>query len=421
MKQTFPGYYRPTDEEFSQLWDDCIFTLDTNVLLHLYRYTPDTREDLLSILAHLADHDRLWISHQAAFEYQKNRLKTIADQKNKYKAICNNLEGYQSKIEKEFEQLRHPFIDDEFVDFANKLFTETFEKIYSQLDLLEQQHPDLLTDDVIRDSLTELLDGKVGKPFSATQLEQIYKQGQKRYGNFVPPGYKDQPKDGNIYGDLVIWMQIIAFAQEAQKPIVFVTDDDKEDWWLKFQGETIGPRPELIQEMAQEAGAQFYMYKADQFMEHARERFDLNITPESIDEVRVIGEQETTQPETEYSSGWYLPELYTTPDPFLSATAHQLNEQISGVAQPFLKQINEQLTGLTRPTQELMQQLNVTAGEELRRQLMADMKVLRQYATGVANSTGVIMARLSGTSKSENTINPTTLISGFNPGDPDSN
>ena len=44
MRKTFPGYYRPTEAEFRRLWDKCIFVLDANVLLNLYRYSEETRK-----------------------------------------------------------------------------------------------------------------------------------------------------------------------------------------------------------------------------------------------------------------------------------------------------------------------------------------------------------------------------------------
>ncbi|MFM2060738.1 MAG: hypothetical protein RLZZ507_408 [Cyanobacteriota bacterium] len=38
MRDLFPGYYQPTEKEFAELWKECIFSFDTNVLLHIYRY-----------------------------------------------------------------------------------------------------------------------------------------------------------------------------------------------------------------------------------------------------------------------------------------------------------------------------------------------------------------------------------------------
>jgi hypothetical protein len=47
-KDLFPGYYSPSDEEFSELWQNCIFIFDTNVLLDFYEYNDETREDFLN-------------------------------------------------------------------------------------------------------------------------------------------------------------------------------------------------------------------------------------------------------------------------------------------------------------------------------------------------------------------------------------
>ena len=38
MRDLFPSYYRPTDEEFKELWEKCTFIFDANVLLNLYLY-----------------------------------------------------------------------------------------------------------------------------------------------------------------------------------------------------------------------------------------------------------------------------------------------------------------------------------------------------------------------------------------------
>jgi hypothetical protein len=31
MRTMFPGYYRPTEEEFKKMWQECIFSFDANV------------------------------------------------------------------------------------------------------------------------------------------------------------------------------------------------------------------------------------------------------------------------------------------------------------------------------------------------------------------------------------------------------
>jgi hypothetical protein len=85
MRDLFRGYYKPTPEELAELWEKCIFSFDANILLHIYSYTPETRERFFEILNRL--NERIWIPHQVAYEYQKNRLYVISDQVKVYEEI----------------------------------------------------------------------------------------------------------------------------------------------------------------------------------------------------------------------------------------------------------------------------------------------------------------------------------------------
>jgi hypothetical protein len=39
MKKKFQEYYKPTDKELEELWENCIFIFDTSVILNLYQYS----------------------------------------------------------------------------------------------------------------------------------------------------------------------------------------------------------------------------------------------------------------------------------------------------------------------------------------------------------------------------------------------
>ena len=76
MKDLFPGYYYLlSDDDFQVLWQKCIFIFDTNILLNFYEYYKETREDFFELLYTIEN--RLWIPHQVALEYHKNRIKRI--------------------------------------------------------------------------------------------------------------------------------------------------------------------------------------------------------------------------------------------------------------------------------------------------------------------------------------------------------
>lgn len=77
-------------------------------------------------------------------------------------------------------------------------------------------------------------------------------------------------KDGienNAYGDLIVWKQILSFSSHEHKDIIYITHDQKKDWWLIAKGRTVGPRIELRKEFAVNTGQEFYMYSMESFLE----------------------------------------------------------------------------------------------------------------------------------------------------------
>ena len=290
MKNIFPGYYRPTIKEFSNLWNSCLFVLDANVLLNLYRYSQETSDELIQILKQVSG--RLWVPHQAAFEYQKNRLQIIASQIEEYDKIKKLVKDSKDKLQTKLDSLdeRHPYIK---ADYLMKIMQKACAAIEKNLKKLKETHLDLLQNDNLRDALGALLEDKLGLHYSQEELNEVYNLGKERYKQEIPPGYGDKNKEGtNKYGDLILWFQIIDKAKEVNKPIILVTDDRKEDWWTRIRGKIIGPRPELVDEMHSKAGVSFYLYQTNPFMENAKKFLKMQVKKKAIDEVRRIRERD---------------------------------------------------------------------------------------------------------------------------------
>lgn len=289
MKKSFPEYYYPAESEFAELWAQCIFALDANVLLNVYRYSKPTRDQLLGVLEKVSS--RLWVPHQAALEYQRDRLEVIGQQVSPWDKINDHLKRARDSIERELSRLsKHPFIDKK--DLMNKI-SIMFGEIQAELDNSASEHVRLLHDDPLRETLTALLDGKVGSPYTEEEFKQVVSDGRNRYENHIPPGYEDSGKEEAVrYGDLIIWYQILDRAKETQKPVIFVTDDTKEDWWKRARGQFIGPRIELVKEMLDKAGVRFHMYQVEQFMNWAQHYLNQPVAPEAIEEARRVREEE---------------------------------------------------------------------------------------------------------------------------------
>src|SRR5258708_3051295 len=239
MRKSFPGYYRPSEDEFRKLWGKCLFVLDANVLLNLYRYSEETRKKLIDILEQVET--RIWVPHQAALEYQRNRLDVISAQREAYKQIGQLLDDTAKKLEARLRSYkRHPLINGEKLIASIK---EVLRAKAGDLETVRQKHPDLVDRDLVREALTKLLDGKVGPPYTDERMKQICKEGEDRYAKSMPPGYKDaKTKEGDkIFGDLVLWYQVMDKAASDKVPIIIVTDDAKEDWWWRHEGKIVGP------------------------------------------------------------------------------------------------------------------------------------------------------------------------------------
>jgi hypothetical protein len=239
MKKAFSGHYRPSDEELKALWGKCVFILDSNVLLNLYRYPQQARDDLLRVLKALSE--RLWVPHQVALEYQEDRLGVIAEQKGRYGEVQEVLKKVQDQLGGQLGQLRgrHALINpDELLRKVAAVFGE----FRAELEKLEHQQPNVFDHDRIRDEIDLVLEGRVGEPpRDQAELDAIYAEGERRYERGQPPGYMDKQKSethlyGDLvfqarYGDLILWKQVIKEAQTRDdfRHIVFVTDDGKED------------------------------------------------------------------------------------------------------------------------------------------------------------------------------------------------
>jgi predicted nucleic acid-binding protein len=73
----FNGYKTASNEDIAIALQNGIVTVDTNVLLDLYRRHPATRDRLFEVFEYL--NDRLWISHQTLYEFHRNRAAAASE------------------------------------------------------------------------------------------------------------------------------------------------------------------------------------------------------------------------------------------------------------------------------------------------------------------------------------------------------
>jgi len=285
MKSQFPGYFKPTEKETTDLWENALFVFDANILLNLYRYSDETRDDFFKILEKIKH--RIWLPNQSASEFFENRLSVIYQQEKSYEEAEKSLKT----LETEFKNSRqHPFITKKTLKKLSILSKE----ICEQLNESKNSHNKRINEDDVLDRIEELFNSKVGNEYTKEQLEEIYQEGKVRFLDKIPPGYKDGDKKDDSsqnvrkYGDLVLWKQILDESKKLQKGVILVTDDRKEDWWIRFNGKTLSPRPELKKEFQILTEQKFYMYQSDRFLEFATKHFNEEIHENALQEIREL-------------------------------------------------------------------------------------------------------------------------------------
>ncbi len=287
MKQVFKEYHQFTDEEFKQLWNDCIFVFDTNTLLNMYRYSRTTVEAYLKVLNELKKKGQLWIPYQVGFEFYENRIDVICEFEKSYDEILAILEGVKN-IETKYKD--HPFLD--LSQIKNEI-NKGLSKAETIIKKAKKDHPKWMEKDEVLEKLNELFDGNIGNNYSKEKLSEIKDEGKLRYEKKIPPGYKDDKKpEDKKFGDLILWFQIIDKAIATRKPIVLISGDVKEDWWLEKDGKRVMPLPALKKEMFDKAGVNFHIYTADQFLKYYTEGTNNKIDDNTIKEVKKIRELE---------------------------------------------------------------------------------------------------------------------------------
>lgn len=184
MRDLFPGYYRPSEDEFKQLWNECIFSFDANVLLNTYRYTPKTARKVIEIVNLLKE--RIWLPNQVALEYLKNRVEVISTQRDAYDDISSKLDALIAGLSGEMGKYRwHPYVD---TNELLQVLSTAVERLKANLRVSKNEHPDLMEEDSHWSEITELFSGKVGQPYPKDKLQQLYKEAEQRYTEKTPPG-----------------------------------------------------------------------------------------------------------------------------------------------------------------------------------------------------------------------------------------
>lgn len=225
--------------------DECHIFIDTNIISQLYRLNDDARTDFYNWVRTLQDrfHIPVWAIHEYSKKIYSNKGKEeYLSELSKINTIRKELEGilpfvtayigdpllvgtvYQSK--------KSDLISD--LDNVNSVLNKISTAINSSniSNHLNKVHSEI-----------EKLNGCILSSDIFEIIETLRNYGSTRYEHEIPPGFQDNIKKSNIYGDLIIWKEILEYSTQNQiKKAILISRDSKSDIVYMPSVQNIGTR-----------------------------------------------------------------------------------------------------------------------------------------------------------------------------------
>ena len=295
----FPGYRRPSDSELEDALRTALVVVDANVLLNLYRYNESTRDDLLGLLRRVGD--RLWVPHQVMREFWRNRLTVLAGRAAATDQVLAALAKQQRAADDALHQWAKTtaLADADRDDLVGRVAA-----LHDELEAAIRSHTPPSPDspwvpgrEPVLDALEALLGGRVGAKPEPTRWNELVKEGKRRVGAKEPPGYLDAGKEESALpegpaGDYLVWAQAVHEAARRGADLLFVTGDEKEDWWWRYRSEFLGPRVELVEEFAATAlGRRLFMMRPVDLLRRAA-ALEVTVSDDSVSDVARVSESQ---------------------------------------------------------------------------------------------------------------------------------
>lgn len=242
----FKGGYKSVDD----IKSTALVSLDTSVLLAPYKLGSASFTAIISIYEALAKAKRLVLPGHVAREYLRRRASELA-------SLVKLLRDQSSRAGSPAAAAVPILEQDPDYTTARKLAQEIDDKVKEArkaLDKVIERLSDPVNGDpilaryapVFADAVFDLkLELKDRKAFDEECAE--------RFSNSIPPGYHDEGKTDNAGGDLLIWKTIIEAAKSKKRDMIFVTGDEKGDWWVRSDRAAFQPRYELLDEFRRHA------------------------------------------------------------------------------------------------------------------------------------------------------------------------
>lgn len=243
----FSGFPDPKNvfvgmRSFAEIKGTCLYVLDTNVLLAPYTVGAADLKGIAAVFRSLADAKRLVVPGHVAREFARIRPvklgelhKQLLDSKSRVPSLRESypaLDGCEAhtdllRIKEQLGGLMDQYraVIDRLVDTVRG---------WNWDDPVTKAYGEILGNDVLFDP-----------PMDSKAVTSEYR---RRVDGRIPPGFKDSNKEVNSEGDLIVWLTILELGRARRSDVVFVSGEEKTDWWHRSGGAPLFVRYELVNE-----------------------------------------------------------------------------------------------------------------------------------------------------------------------------
>ena len=225
--------------------DDCHIFFDTNLFSQLFKINITARSEFYTWMeaqkAKNKAHITSWSVHEYADRYINRKIGDYVADIKKVKTLHKEMENVRKFLKM--------YVDDSTIKgshYADKdaYFTELdavadgLRRIANATKEANEYHSELNSE------LSRQFESIILKSDMQAILSDLSGKATERYLNRIPPGYMDDTKELNKYGDLIVWMELLEFCRVAEvKKSIFITNDGKKDFvYMPLMQESSGKK-----------------------------------------------------------------------------------------------------------------------------------------------------------------------------------
>lgn len=230
--------------------------------------------------------DRLFVPHQVAAEYNRNRVRVVSDRHKELEDAAAEIDSIRSKVRTLVNNLsnRRTLAASDIAQLEGSVatFFSALEDASNDAATQYDLEPDVMVacKDTWTIRLEEILAGRVAEKPDADLLVKDREEGERRKDAKLAPGFKDDD-----VGDFLWWSEALRHPDLKGHALVVVSDDAaKGDWRFEERGFAIGPHPILIEDVHEAGGSDLVLLTTRDLLKLVEDTTPTKVSANTIEE-----------------------------------------------------------------------------------------------------------------------------------------